>query len=382
MTGTSTSAAAGTGRTGITRPVLLAGITLGTCLTILAMWNGVRLPVPDLPPILGAALGAVIVWALFMAAAAVLSELTVRHHRAALAHGWQHGKRGGAAAVGWSRRAAQGAAVRSRPWRTRIVTAVQTRWAARGAPAELEPENPAGGNERICSGCGWGIPAGGTCPTCKAGRQAGPPDPSTGPTYSWGPADGPTGWPANDPETAHRWAQHMSTGGKPYVVTGYPPGGGPGRTVATYVNGKPSTEGVSSMPASPSRIKTEHRARRAAARSGGPVPSEWGPVIAQTADFEPEDDGELLEWMGRQVTGLSAWAEALVDFYDHATNTIGIDPTASAMLYDVADAAAQAAETMGAAKAKFTEHYELPREFAGNGGLMTHDGRWITGGGA
>jgi hypothetical protein len=41
MTGTSTSAAAGTGRTGITRPVLLAGITLGTCLTILAMWNGV-----------------------------------------------------------------------------------------------------------------------------------------------------------------------------------------------------------------------------------------------------------------------------------------------------------------------------------------------------
>ena len=34
------------------------------------------------------------------------------------------------------------------------------------------------------------------------------------------------------------------------------------------------------------------------------------------------------------------------------------------MLHDVADAAAQAAETMGAAKAKFTEHYELPREFA------------------
>ena len=131
-----------------------------------------------------------------------------------------------------------------------------------------------------------------------------------------------------------------------------------------------------------SRIKTEHRAQRAAARSGGSVPSEWGPVIAQTANFEPEDDGELLEWMSQQVTGLSAWAEALVDFYDHATNTIGIDPKASAMLHDVADAAAQAAETMGAAKAKFTEHYELPREFAGNGGLMTHDGRWITGEGA
>ena len=95
MTDTSTATAAGTGRTGITRPVLLAGIVLGTALTILTMWNGVRLRVPDIPSIIGAALGAVIVWVLFMAVAAVLSELTVRHHRAALGHGWRHGRRGG-----------------------------------------------------------------------------------------------------------------------------------------------------------------------------------------------------------------------------------------------------------------------------------------------
>ena len=66
-----------------------------------------------------------------------------------------------------------------------------------------------------------------------------------------------------------------------------------------------------------SKIAPERRARRNAARAGGNVPSEWGPVIAQTADFEPENDGELLQWMARQVTGLSGWAEALVDFYEH-----------------------------------------------------------------
>jgi hypothetical protein len=131
-----------------------------------------------------------------------------------------------------------------------------------------------------------------------------------------------------------------------------------------------------------SKIAPARRARRTAARTGGTVPSEWGQLIAQTADFEPEDDGQLLEWMTRQLTGLGGWAEALVDFYEHCTQVIGIDPKASTMLHDVADAAAQAAETMGAAKARFTEHYELPREFAGNGGLMTHDGRWITGEGA
>ena len=106
------------------------------------------------------------------------------------------------------------------------------------------------------------------------------------------------------------------------------------------------------MPASPSRIETERRARRAAARSGGSIPSEWGPVIAQTADFEPEDDGELLEWMAGQVTGMGAYGEALVDLYEHCTSVIGIDPAASALLHDVADAAAHAAETMAAAKAE------------------------------
>ena len=131
-----------------------------------------------------------------------------------------------------------------------------------------------------------------------------------------------------------------------------------------------------------SRIAPGHRAHRAARSGLGSVPSEWAAVVATTADFEPDNDGELLGWMARQVTGLSAWAEALVDTYEHCTNVIGIDPKASTMLHDVADAAAQAAETMGAAKARFTEHYELPREFAANGGLMTHDGRWVTGEGA
>ena len=175
----------------------------------------------------------------------------------------------------------------------------------------------------------------------------------------------------------------MSTSGNPWVVTEYPPGGGPGRTIATYVYGKPSQpppEGSTTMPAS--KISTGHRAQRAARTGAAGVPSEWAAVVGQAADFEPDSDAELLDWMGRQVTGLSAWAEALVDTYEHCTQVIGIDPQASAMLHDVADAAAEAAETMGAAKAKFTEHYELPREFAANGGLMTHDGRWITGDGA
>ena len=155
-------------RLAVSAPVLWTGLALGTFLAVLALTHGVMLPG------LNGFLAAVLTFVLILAAGVALVELTRRHHRTVARHGWRYGKRGGAAAVGWSRRAARGAAVRSRPWRTRIITAIRTRWAARGAPAALEPEDPAGGNERICPGCGWAIPADGTCPTCKAGAGSRP----------------------------------------------------------------------------------------------------------------------------------------------------------------------------------------------------------------
>ena len=342
----SQSRKAGTGRMPVSRAVLWTGIALGAYLAAEALLHGLVLPLA-----LGAIADAALTVVLIVALAVVLAELTRRHHRTVA----RHGRRGAVAAAGHARR--HGRTVLG--W---LVAKTASRWESR-EHRPLMFRKVRGESEG---------------PAAEAGGSQGAEEP----TYSFGRADQPSAWPVDDPEEAHGRARQMSTGGDPWVVTEYPPGGSPGRTVATDVHGKPSqpAEGSTSMPAS--RISTGHRAQRAARTGSSSVPSEWGPVIAQTADFEPEDDGELLEWMSRQLTGLSGWAEALVDFYEHCTNTIGIDPQASAMLHDVADAAAQAAETMGAAKAKFTEHYELPREFAGNGGLMTHDGRWITGDGA
>jgi hypothetical protein len=131
-----------------------------------------------------------------------------------------------------------------------------------------------------------------------------------------------------------------------------------------------------------SKIAPDRRARRTATLTGGSIPSEWGPVVGQAADFEPESDGHLLDWMAGQVTGMAAYAEGLIEAYETGVGAVGIDPKGLAALHDVADAAAHAAETMSGARTKFAGHYELPREFAANGGLMTHDGRWVTGEGA
>ena len=332
MTATTTEQA----RTRVSRAVLWTGIALGTCLAVLAITDGVRLRIGGMPSVLGAVLGAAVVWALIVLAAVALAELVRRHHRTVGQYALRQGKRG---AVSTARH--------GRTVRTWLVSKAGPRWESRQHQPLMfrrhrrNPDSPAG-------------------------------DP--------GPAA-----PVSAPPAPNPLQPSPSTEGTPMAPNLTGRHSGPRFREHTFAQCSPDLCGE--QPAAlagkyASRIAPERRARRAATRSGGRVPSDWGPVIAQTADFEPEDDGELLEWMSRQVTGLSAWAEALVDFYDHCTATIGIDPKASAMLHDVADAAAQAAETMGAAKAKFTEHYELPREFAGNGGLMTHDGRWITGEGA
>ena len=80
-----------------------------------------------------------------------------------------------------------------------------------------------------------------------------------------------------------------------------------------------------------------------------------------------------------QVAGVAAYAEALVDLYESLVQRAGIDPVAMAALHDVADAQAHASETMSGARRKFADHYDRPREFAAEGGLMPHDGRWVTG---
>lgn len=68
------------------------------------------------------------------------------------------------------------------------------------------------------------------------------------PTYSWGLAGARAHWPADTREGAERWAQHMSTDGRPRDVAEYPPGGGPGRIIATYAGGRLVTAGCSQPP--------------------------------------------------------------------------------------------------------------------------------------
>ena len=115
--------------------------------------------------------------------------------------------------------------------------------------------------------------------------------------------------------------------------------------------------------------------------AGGSYSAGWKQVVSDTSEFEPEDDGHLLGWMAAEVNGMSAYAEAMTEVYETCVNTVGLDPVAMKATHDVADAAADAASAMAAARAKFASHYSEVREFAASGGLLPFDGRWITGDG-
>jgi hypothetical protein len=372
----------------VSRPVLWTGIALGAFLAAEALVHRVVLPL-GLPGFVSAAITAVLIVAL----AVVVAELTRRHHRTAARHAIRHGKRGAVATARHARRHG-GTAIQ---W---LVAKAASRWESRehrplmfrklrGEPEQGDPEEPDPTRHYV--------PGHVPDPQGRVQRLAAKALMRTG---AWGLLPGRAqgalcGCAAclGEPEDPAQVTGTRRLDGKPETgadkrffdlrESGYT---GPINQDGYAVPGSPLTEhtdtdgGTTSM--KNSHIAPERRAHRAAARTGGSIPAEWGPVIAQAADFEPEDDGQLLDWMNGQVTGMGRYGEALVDLYDHCTNVIGIDPAASALLHDVADAVAHAAEAMAAAKQKFVDHYELPREFAGNGGLMTHDGRWVTGEGA
>jgi len=119
-------------------------------------------------------------------------------------------------------------------------------------------------------------------------------------------------------------------------------------------------------------------ARQAAAAVRGPA-GPWARLAADTAGFEPEDDSELLGWMAAEAAGMSGYGESLTEVYETVTSAVGVDPAALSALHDCAEDVAEAAAAMETARVRFAGHYAEPREYAASGGVLPHDGRWVTG---
>jgi hypothetical protein len=270
---------------------------------------------------------------------------------------------------------------------------MRARWAARTASADTGPEEEIPGPEGPARSH-WPAPEPPAWWIRWAARIAGADD-GGNPVTVTGPAAELTDPPAPEaPELPGRRvcaACGNPEGGKwgPLVTYREKTGAFKGETYlihrahfedpATGFHGQPYQEG-NEMENTTSRTPRERgRGRRTAAAAAGAAGTAWRQLIAATADYEPEDDSALLDWMAGEATGMASYAESITDVYDTAVSSVGLDPVPLAALHDYADAAAACAEAMAAARAKFADHYAQVREFAAAGGLLPHDGRWITG---
>ena len=290
-------------RAPIGRAVIWTGLALGTAMTVLTVMHGIRFPGLEV------VLSVILTWLLLIIMAVTVTELLRRHHRALARHAARHGKRGALFAARHGRR---GALAAGRGTRRGGRSAFG--YLAQKAAARLgEPRAPAADVR---------------------------PHPSRQPAGDSGPG---TAGPA--PAVRHRpWCR-------------IPPPEGTTTMTDTIINDDTTRAGGGPAAVSGQR----HRARHTAARTSGSMPGEWAGVIARAADFEPGDDGELLGWMGDEVSGVAGYAEALIDLYESCTAGIGLDPVAMKATHDVADAAADAADAMAGARGSSPPTTAAPR---------------------
>ena len=305
---------------GASRAVLLLGVTIGTALVVLALWQGARPQLPGMPAILGVAAGVLLMWLIVMALATVAAHLVRLHHRDVTALARRHGKRAalaGAGAAGRRYRAAYGAAS---GW-------AAGRWGRRFGDdedfpaAELDDDDQAAedGDSQMADGqvADVRVPADGQMPAEWARRSQ---------------------WVRPDDAPAEN-----RNGDRPMTTDAVPVR---------------------------NRLPDQVRAN---------APAGWKALAGDTSDFEPNSDEELLGWMAAQVAGISTYGESLADLYETCVEGVRLDPVAMAALHDAADAAGDFATAMAYARQKFAAHYAEVREFVGEGGVLPKDGDFITG---
>ena len=109
------------------------------------------------------------------------------------------------------------------------------------------------------------------------------------------------------------------------------------------------------------------------------APATLAPHINHVAEFEPENDAELLEFMKAEVAGQLAIAEAVEQMFENCVTGKGLDPAAMQGISDYAQAFAENAERAKQAHQQFLAVYEAIIEAANNGTQMPYDGRFFSG---
>jgi hypothetical protein len=109
------------------------------------------------------------------------------------------------------------------------------------------------------------------------------------------------------------------------------------------------------------------------------APADWAGLAQRVANFDPESDADLINFMTGEVAGICGYAESYETLHAQCVDALGLDPNSVQGLGEFAEHVMELTRAMTAAHQRFVTTYEEVMKAAASGVVLPYNGRWITG---
>jgi hypothetical protein len=110
-----------------------------------------------------------------------------------------------------------------------------------------------------------------------------------------------------------------------------------------------------------------------------PIPPDHASVQARIAGYEPENDAALTAFMQGEAAAMAGYGEAWHAHVENLLQAVGLDPAAVQGALELGSVLADTATDVHLALRRFITVYLEVLKFAADGGILPHDGRWLSG---
>ncbi|MEV0993389.1 hypothetical protein [Nonomuraea sp. NPDC050202] len=110
-----------------------------------------------------------------------------------------------------------------------------------------------------------------------------------------------------------------------------------------------------------------------------PPPGPWAASAARVAEFNPESDADLINFMAEEISGMCGYSDAYETLHETCLSSLGLDPRSVAGLNAFGQRIVEVTGEMARAHAQFVAIYHEVMQMVADGTVMPHNGRFFSG---
>lgn len=110
-----------------------------------------------------------------------------------------------------------------------------------------------------------------------------------------------------------------------------------------------------------------------------PMPIDWRAVAGRVAEFNPESDADLINFMSMEIAGMCGYSDAYEQLFETCTKSLGLDPRSVAGLGEFGERVVELTREMALAHKRFVVIYAEVMRMVADGTVMPHNGRFFSG---